>query len=96
MSACVLVDLKVHDPEGYKVYVQAATATVSQYGGRYLARGGRTEVLEGDAHPARTVILESESIEQAKAWLHSPECAPARSLRHKTAETRMIVVEGVG
>jgi uncharacterized protein (DUF1330 family) len=95
MAAYVLVDIDVHDPEGYKAYIQAAPAAVALYGGKYLARGGRTEVLEGDVHPARTVILEFESIERAKQWLSSPEYAPARSQRHKTAHTQMIVVQGV-
>jgi uncharacterized protein (DUF1330 family) len=95
MTAYVLVDIDVHDPEGYKAYIQAAPATVALYGGKYLARGGPTEVLEGDVHPARTVILEFDSIERAKQWLNSPEYAPARSQRHKTAHTKMIVVQGV-
>ena len=95
MTAYVLVDIDVHDPEGYTAYIQAAPATVALYGGKYLARGGRTEVLEGEVHPARTVILEFDTIERAKQWLNSPEYAPARSQRHKTAHTKMIIVEGV-
>ncbi len=95
MSAYVVVDIEVTDPEGYQEYVKLAPATVAQYGGRYLARGGRTEVLEGEWQPKRLVILEFESIEQAKAWLHSPEYAPARALRHRYARTNMVVIEGV-
>ncbi len=95
MSAYVVVDIEVTDPEGYKEYVKLAPATVAQYGGRYLARGGHTEVLEGEWQPKRLVILEFESIEQAKAWLHSPEYAPARALRHRYARTNMVVIEGV-
>jgi len=95
MTAYVLVDIDVHDPDGYTAYIQAAPATVALYGGKYLARGGRTEVLEGEVHPARTVILEFDSIERAKQWLNSPEYALARSQRHKTAHTKMIIVEGV-
>ncbi len=95
MSAYVVVDIEVTDPEGYQEYVKLAPATVAQYGGRYLARGGHTEVLEGEWQPKRLVILEFESIEQAKAWLHSPEYAPARALRHRYARTNMVVIEGV-
>jgi uncharacterized protein (DUF1330 family) len=59
-DSVVLVDIGVHDPEEYTAYIQAAPATVALYGGKHLARDGRTEVLEGDVHPARTVILEFE------------------------------------
>lgn len=95
MTAYVIVDIEITDPEGYQEYVKLAPATVAQYGGRYLARGGRTEVLEGDWQPRRLVILEFASVEQAKAWLNSPEYAPARALRHRYARSNMVVIEGV-
>ena len=94
MTAYVIVDIDVHDPEGYEPYKKAAPAAVALYGGRYLARGGPTEVLEGDLRPGRIVILEFESMDRAKEWLHSPEYAPARAQRHKTADTTMLVVQG--
>ncbi|MFO3795773.1 MAG: DUF1330 domain-containing protein [Anaerolineales bacterium] len=94
MTAYVVVDIEVTDPEGYKEYVKIAPATVAQYGGRYLARGGHTETLEGDWQPKRLVILEFPNIEQAKAWLNSPEYAPARALRHRYARSNMVVIEG--
>lgn len=95
MSAYVIVDIDITDPEGYKEYVQLAPEAVKLYGGRYLARGGKTEVLEGEWQPKRLVILEFPTLEQAKAWLHSPEYAPARALRHKYARSNMVVIEGV-
>ncbi len=94
MSAYVIVDIEVTDPQGYQEYVKLAPATVQRYGGRYLARGGHNETLEGDWQAKRLVILEFESLERAKAWLNSPEYAPARALRHKYARTNMVVVEG--
>ncbi|PWH13932.1 MAG: DUF1330 domain-containing protein [Anaerolineae bacterium] len=95
MTAYVIVDITVTDPEGYAEYKQLAPAAVALYGGKYLARGGQTETLEGDWQPQRLVILEFPSIEQAKAWLHSPEYAPARALRHRYAQSNMVVIEGV-
>jgi len=67
---------------------------VKLFGGKYLARGGLNETLEGDWRANRLVILEFPTVEQAKAWLNSPEYAPARALRHKYAKTNMVVVEG--
>jgi uncharacterized protein (DUF1330 family) len=95
MSAYVIVDVEVTDPQGYAGYKQIAPAAVELYGGKYLARGGPNETLEGDWQANRLVILEFESVERAKAWLNSPEYAPARAMRHKYAHSRMVVVEGV-
>jgi uncharacterized protein (DUF1330 family) len=69
---------------------------VALYGGKYIARGGKNETLEGDWSPNRLVILEFPSVDQAKAWVNSPEYAPARAMRHKYANSKMVVVEGVG
>lgn len=95
MSAYVIVDVNVKDPQGYAEYKELAQAAVALYGGKYLARGGKTESLEGDWQSGRLVILEFSTLEQAKTWLNSPEYAPARALRHKYASSKMIVVEGV-
>jgi len=94
MSAYVIVDIDVFDPVGYEEYKKTASATITLYGGRYLARGGLNETLEGEWHARRLVILEFENLERAKAWFNSPEYAPARAIRQKTARTNMVVVEG--
>ena len=96
MSAFVIVDIEVTDPVGYEEYKQLAAPAVALYGGKYLARGGKNETLEGDWRTNRLVILEFPTAEQAKAWLNSPEYAPARALRHQYAKSKMVVVEGIG
>ena len=96
MSAYVIVDIDVSNPEEYEDYIQKAPASIALYGGKYLARGGKTEVLEGSWVPKRLVILEFECVERAKAWLESPEYQPARQIRHRTATTNMVVIPGVG
>lgn len=95
MSAYVIVDVEIADPAGYADYKELAPPAVAAYGGKYLARGGPNETLEGDWRPGRLVILEFESIEKARDWLNSPEYAPARALRHQYARSRMVAVEGV-
>ena len=94
MSAYVVVDIDVKDPEAYKQYVALAPASVEAHGGKYLARAGRTERLEGNWLPRRLVILQFDSIEQARAWLDSPDYAPVKKLRHQSASTNMVVIEG--
>jgi uncharacterized protein (DUF1330 family) len=95
MTAYVILDVEVTDPEGYKEYVKLAPEAVKLYGGKYIARGGQTETLEGKWQAKRLVILEFPSTEQAKNWLYSSEYAAARALRHQYARTNMVVVEGV-
>lgn len=94
MSAYVVVNIHITDPQGYEEYRRLASPTVTLYGGRYLVRGGRVEVLEGDWRPARYVILEFPNLERARDWWDSPEYRPLRAIRQRTAESSMIVVEG--
>ncbi|HVI24095.1 MAG TPA: DUF1330 domain-containing protein, partial [Myxococcales bacterium] len=68
--------------------------SIAQYGGRYLARGGATEVLEGSWKPKRFVILEFPSMERARAWWSSSDYAAAKALRQACASTSMVAVEG--
>jgi uncharacterized protein (DUF1330 family) len=95
MTAYVVVDINVTDPVRYEDYKRLAAPTVELYGGKYIARGGRTETLEGDWAPTRLVILQFDNIEQAKKWVNSEEYSEARQLRHETAISQMVVIEGI-
>lgn len=95
MSAYVVVDIEVLDPEQYETYKRLAPPSIAQYGGRYVARGGQVETLEGTWSPKRLVILEFPSLEQAKSWWGSVEYAEAKALRQAAARSQMIVVEGL-
>jgi uncharacterized protein (DUF1330 family) len=93
MAAYVIVDIEVTDPAGYEEYKKPAPASIAAYGGKYLVRGGKVETVEGSWTTKRFVMLEFENAARAKQWLDSPEYAPARQLRHQTANTNMIIVE---
>ena len=95
MSAYVIVDITVTDPERYEDYKKLAPPAIAAYGGKYVVRGGKSEKLEGNWEPNRIVILQFESIEKAKEFINSPEYREARALRHETASSNMIVVEGL-
>jgi len=70
-------------------------ATIAQYGGRYLVRGGATETKEGDWSPRRLIVLEFPSLARAHEWFASPEYAPLIALRKRTARTRLVFAEGL-
>ena len=95
MAAYVAVEVEVLDPNRYEKYKQMVPPSLAAYGGRFLVRGGAVESLEGEWLPKRFVLLEFPSVAQAKAWWDSPEYGEAKSLRHATARTQMIVIEGV-
>jgi uncharacterized protein (DUF1330 family) len=95
MSAYVIVEIDVHDPVGYEEYKKSARATVQAHGGKYIVRGGKTEVLEGEWQPKRIVVLEFPSTDRAKEWLNCEEYREPRKMRHRTARTNMILVDGV-
>jgi uncharacterized protein (DUF1330 family) len=95
MVAYVINDMEVTDPALLEDYKKLSPATVEQYGGRFLVRGGRLEALEGTWQPKRLVILEFPSLDQAKAWLNSTEYASARRLRQQASKSNIVVVEGV-
>ena len=95
MSVYVVIDIVVKNTEGYEEYKRLAPPTITAYGGKYIARGGATENLEGNWQPNRIVIIEFERIEKAKQWLDSEEYKTAKETRHKYATSNTIVVEGV-
>jgi uncharacterized protein (DUF1330 family) len=95
MPAYIIVEIDILDPVGYEEYKKLASATVEKYGGKYVVRGGRTEVLEGDWEPKRIVVLQFDSLQHAKDWLNSEEYREPRKMRHRTARTNMILVEGL-
>ena len=95
MVAYVINDMEVTNGPLLEEYKKLSPATVAQYGGRFLARGGTMEVLEGAWKPTRLVILEFPSLAQAKAWVDSPEYAPARRIRQQASRSNIVVLEGV-
>jgi uncharacterized protein (DUF1330 family) len=95
MSAFVVLDVEVQDSKVYEQYKELAPPAIAAYGGRYLARGGRTETLEGTWKPYRLVILEFPTSEKARAWWDSREYAAAKKLRQACARTEMVLIEGL-
>ena len=95
MSAYIVVEVDVTDPEKFEEYRKQVPPTLKAFGGRYVVRGGAIAGLEGGWAPKRMVIIEFDDVERARAWHDSELYAPARALREASADTRMIVVEGV-
>lgn len=95
MPAYVFANIEVTDPVLYEEYRKGVPATIAQYGGRYVARGGAAEGLEGGYAPKRVVILEFPSVERAKAWWDSPEYRPLRAIRQRASRGDLLLIEGL-
>jgi len=95
MAAYVIAEVEVRNADSYAAaYSQHVRATIEQYGGRFLVRGGTVDVVEGDWDPPRLVILEFESMERARAWYDSGEYQAILPGRQQHARSNVIMVQG--
>ena len=95
MPAYLISDVTVKNRESYEAYRTRAAPSISQYGGRYLARGGAVEPLEGDWTPRIIIIAEFPNLDSARAWYRSPEYAEALAFRDAGLSRNLILIDGV-
>jgi uncharacterized protein (DUF1330 family) len=95
MPAYVIFDIHVDDPDAYAPYRGPAGESVKAHGGRYLARGGACDVLEGEWDVDRLVVLEFPSMERARAWYESDEYQAVAPIRQGASRGRGVLIEGV-
>ena len=93
MTAYVLVEMEVTDPESYKAYPPLARESVERHGGRFIVRGGETEVYEGEWKP-RIVVLEFESLDAIREWYHSDDYQECLPIRLAATDGRLVAVDG--
>ncbi len=95
MTAYVIYQGEVTDPDRYEEYRPKAAASIEAAGGRYVVRGGETQSLEGEPPAERTVVIEFPTVQAALDWYHGEQYTAARRLREGAARARMYVVAGV-
>ena len=95
MAGYVIVNDEITDDAAFAEFREKVGATVAAHGGRYLVRGGATEVIDGDWVPDRLVVIEFDSVDQAKAWLNSADFLAIKDLRVSSASASVVVAEGV-
>ncbi len=94
MAAYVISEVEMRDPDAFEVYRTLAARTIAQYGGRYLVRGGKAELAEGNLPAKAIVVVEFASMARLKEWYASPEYAEALRVRQTALERRLVFVEG--
>jgi len=95
MPAYFVTEIEITNEAGFAPYRAAANTTLEQYGGRFLTRGGATELIEGGPRPKRVAILEFADTEAVKRWYNSPEYQKILPLRLDNSTGRAFIVEGV-
>jgi uncharacterized protein (DUF1330 family) len=95
MAAYVIVDTKIHDVERYEEYKALARPIAEKYGGRYLSRGGLTDVVDQKLwSPTRIVLLEFPDVVAARRFMDSDEFAPVKAMRHEYADSALVIIAG--
>jgi uncharacterized protein (DUF1330 family) len=95
MAAYLISDITVRDRAAFEIYRTRAADTIYAYGGRYLARLGEVQVLEGSWNPNSIVVVEFPNLERARAWYSSPEYAFALEMHDQALSRNLILVDGV-
>ena len=95
MPAYVISEVEVLDEDAANAYREIAIPSILEHGGRFLARGGAVEVVEGAAYKQRIIIIEFPSMAAARAWYASSRYAPALAHRARAFDRRLTFIEGV-
>jgi uncharacterized protein (DUF1330 family) len=96
MPAYIIADIQVTDPVAYDDYRPLAAASIARFGGRFIVRGGKVDLLEGEPQPERIVVIEFPDADTARRWYQSEEYRTALKIRQAASRGRVLLVEGAG
>ena len=94
MPAYIIAEIQVTDPTSYDRYRPMAAASIARFGGRYVVRGGKHDLLEGEPEPGRIVVIEFPDADAARRWYRSEEYQKALKIRQSASRGRVFLVEG--
>ena len=95
MSAYLIADVEITDESVYAQFRERMTPTLEAYSGKFIARGGEIDVIDGSWNPKRLAIVAFDSMEQARSWLASPEFKELDGIRTSSSNINLVLVEGV-
>ena len=96
MPAYIIAEIQITDPAAYDKYRPLAAASVARFGGRFIVRGGKVDLLEGEPQPERIVVIEFPDADTAQRWYRSDEYQTALKIRQAASRGRVLLVEGAG
>jgi len=95
MSAYLIIEAHLTDPQRFAAYARATPAVVARHGGHYLVMGGEQQSLEGEHAATRTVISCWPDRAAALAFWHSADYAAIKQLRAGTGSFRVLLADGM-
>ena len=95
MTAYLLVDLDIHDQDGFQAYRSRVPEFIAKHGGEYLVRGGEFEVIEGDWKPHRLVLFKFPNRQAIRNFFADPEYKTIAATRFRTSKTIAVAVDGI-
>ena len=90
----IIGHITVRDPEAYREYIERDTPILQSLGGSFIVRGGSAQVMEGETFQ-RHVVIEFPNYEAALAAYNDPAYQEVAEIRRRTADSVILVVEGV-
>ena len=94
MTAYLIANIEVHDPDAYETYRTRTRAIIERHGGRFIVRGGKVHMLEGDPWAHRMVVIEFPDVAAAQGFYDSPEYQEIIPLRTRASNGALLIVEG--
>ena len=94
MKAYLVLDLTVNDFDRFKKYIVEIPAFIARHYGKYIVQGVRPTTIEGDWTPDRMVIIEFPKRDNAEAFLGDSEIQELFKVRHETATSKLVLVDG--
>ena len=94
LPSYIVVEQEVLDAEAVKKFSACVGPTLKPFNAKVLVRGGKTDVIEGDA-PKRIVIFVFESAAVARNWVNSAAHKACQPLQEKAMRERAYIVEGL-
>ena len=89
MTAYVIADIQVTDTAAYEPYRPLAAASIARFGGRFIVRGGKVDLFEGEPEPERIVVIEFPDADTARRWYRSEEYQNALKIRQSASRGRV-------
>ncbi len=88
-----MVRMDVTDPAAYEAYRTVNVKALAEFGGWFLARGGRSTVVEGKGR-SQYIVIAFPDLASAKACYHSFAYQQAFARRKLAAEGDLIIISG--
>ena len=94
MKGYLIAQINVKNLDNYQEYVKNVTPIAKKYGGEYIVRAGKYDIMEGKWPYKRNVVIRFPTLEKAKEFYNSKEYEPIKKIRIDNAKNNLIIIEG--